>query len=199
MYSSATACTVAFSSSSALRNQFGPNSVLTFNNGTGRDAKFELRGTSQTVAGLSSDADDTLSIIQNQETGTPGPATLIINNTGNFVWNRIFRKMAGDALDLVKNRHAGVPQCPCEQANNFRTLTINAGRMTFNYSGATGAITAGTIAVNALGQLGLRRHVDSFSPDIRHGNISKFGSGTVTLSSTTASPAAPRSQMGRCR
>ena len=164
-------------------NQFGPNSVLTFNNGTGRDAKFELRGTNQTVAGLSSDADDTLLIIQNQETGTPGPATLTINNTGNFVWNGIFRKMAGDALDLVKNG-PGTQEFRnvSAQTNNFRTLTINAGRMTFNYSGATGAIVAGTIAVNALGQLGLDGTWTLSRPVSGAGNISKLGSGTVILS-----------------
>ena len=166
-------------------NQFGPNSVLTFNNGPSSDAKFELRGTNQTVAGIQSDSDDTLSIIENQDFGGPASSpTLTINNTANFIFTGLIRTQSGGALLLVKNGPGTqeVRNVPA-QTNNFGALTINAGRMTFNYSGATGAIVAGTIAVSAGGQLGLDGAWTLTRPVSGAGTVIKLGSGAVTINS----------------
>ena len=62
-------------------NQFAPDSVVTFNNGT-TNAKFQLNGFSQTLGGLASSG--SLAIVQNAETEATGigPATLTLDVAG---------------------------------------------------------------------------------------------------------------------
>ncbi len=169
-------------------NQFGPTSVLTFNHGNAA-AKFELLGSNQTVAGLSSDADDVASIIQNEENGNPTLATLTINNTGDHIFNGIIRSFSGGggaALNLVKNG-SGTQEIRNTFADtlNFGTATINAGKLTFNLSGVTGSLGAGTtIFVNAGGQLGLDGTWTMNRPITGAGSVMKLGTGTVTIAGT---------------
>jgi len=167
-------------------NQFGPNSVLTFNNGFGNDAKFELRGFAQTVAGLSSDADDTLSIIQNQESGAPAAVTLTINNTSDYVFNGLIRAQTGGAVSLFKTG-PGTQEIRniAAQADNFALLTIDQGKFVINHSGATASLGAATtVVINAAGTLGLDGAWDMNRPISGAGGVVKQGGGTVTISVT---------------
>ncbi len=164
-------------------NQFGPNSVITWNNGPS-DAKLELRGFNQTVAGIQSDADDTLSIIQNQETGTPGAATLTINNTADYIFNGLIRNQAGGAVNLVKNGPGTqeIRNVPA-QADNFGTLTINAGKFTINFSGANNSLGAGTsVSVGSGATLGLDGTWDMNRAISGQGTVLKQGTGDIIIS-----------------
>ena len=164
-------------------NQFGANSVLTFNNGINNGAKFELRGFSQTVAGLVSDTDDVFSIIQNQESGSPGTATLTINNTNDYIFTGLIRTRAGGALDVVKTGGGTqeVRNVPAE-ADNFGTVAVNAGNLTFNFSGATGSLGASTtVAVAPLATLGLDGTWTMARVISGEGEVLKQGAGAVTL------------------
>ncbi len=168
----------------AAPNQFGAGSVLTFNNGTGNDAKFELRGFSQTVAGLISDQDDTLSIIQNRETGAPGTATLTIDTSGIFVFHGLIRTMSGGALNLVKTG-LGTQEIRnvTAQPHNFGTATINAGALVFNLSGPTASLGAGTaISVAPGAALGLNGSWNMNRPISGAGDVLKLGTGNITIS-----------------
>jgi autotransporter-associated beta strand protein len=166
-------------------NQFSPTSAIKFDNGTARDAKFELRGFDQTVAGLDSDADDTLSIVQNQETGPPAAATLTINATTDHVFNGIIRTQStGGLLNLVKDG-PGTQELRNVAAvgYSFGDATINAGKLTFNFSGATGTLGgATTITVNAGGTLGLDGTWDMNRQVFGTGDVVKQGNGVVTAS-----------------
>jgi fibronectin-binding autotransporter adhesin len=167
-------------------NQFGATSVIKFDNGTARDAKVELRGFSQTIEGLESDADDTLSIVQNQETGTPVAATLTINATTDHIFHGIIRTQStGGTLSLVKNG-PGTQELRNVAAvgYSFDSATINAGKLTFNFSGATatmGATTAFTVATGAA--LGLDGDWDFNRPVAGSGDVVKQGTGVVSISS----------------
>ncbi len=114
-------------------NQFATGSVLNFNNGA-NDAKFQLRGTSQTIYGLNSAPTNFLSIIQNDESGTPGYAggggtgTLTINSNTNDAFYGLIRAQSGSlnlvktgsgTLTLVNNTIAG--------SNSFTALTVSQG------------------------------------------------------------------------
>ena len=164
-------------------NQFGANSVLTFNNGPGFDTKLELRGFAQTVAGIQSDADDTLSIIQNQETGAPASTTLTINNAADYVFNGLIRTQIGGVLNLVKSG-AGTQEIrniPA-QADNFGTLAINEGKFTINFSGGTGTLGAGTtVSVASIGTLGLDGTWTMDRVVSGAGKVLKQGAGTVAV------------------
>jgi autotransporter-associated beta strand protein len=167
-------------------NQFGPNSVLTFNGGNA-PAKFELRGFNQTVAGLSSDADDVVSIIQNDESGVPTAATLTINNTGNYVFNGIIRTSApgaGGALNLLKSG-AGTQEIRNVPAQgfNFGSVSISMGKLTFNLSGPTATLGAGTsVAIATAAQLGLDGTWNMNREISGAGTVTKTGTGSVTIS-----------------
>ncbi|MHA3770475.1 autotransporter-associated beta strand repeat-containing protein [Verrucomicrobiota bacterium sgz303538] len=174
-------------------NQFAPGTAIKFNNGPGKDAKLELRGFSQVIAGLDSDADDDHSIVQNQESGTPGPATLTINATTDHVFNGLIRTQAGGALNLIKEG-TGTQEIRniAAQGSNFGDATINAGKLVFNLNtlpgGAGGHNQLGgnvSITVNAGGTLGLDGTWDMNRPVTGAGDVVKQGTGAVTLSSFT--------------
>ncbi|MDB6150092.1 MAG: transporter, partial [Chthoniobacter sp.] len=171
-------------------NQFGPTSVIDFNNGPALDAKFELRGFNQTVAGLESDADDDLSIVQNQENGTPLPATLTINATTDHVFHGIIRTQAGGVLSLVKNGPGSqeLRNVPAT-GYTFGPATINAGKLVFNFQslpgGGAGHDTLGAniaTTVNAGGALGLDGTWAMNAPVSGTGDLIKQGAETVTVS-----------------
>ncbi len=125
----------------AANDQFSAGSVLTFANGSGApNAKLQLRGTNQTVAGLESTMNDRLSIVQNDETsapgyiGNPGPATLTLNATSDHSFHGIIRDRDGEALSIVKNGTG---------TQEF----INAAVQGYGYTGGT-TINEGTLKLN---------------------------------------------------
>lgn len=176
-------------------NQFAPGTAVKFNNGPGKDAKLELRGFSQVVAGLDSDEDDTLSIVQNQEAGTPVAATLTINATSDHVFNGLIRTQStGGPLSLVKEG-TGTQELRnvAAQGYNFGDATINAGKLVFNINtlagGAAGHNQLGAnvnLTVNAGGTLGLDGTWDMNRSVSGAGDIVKQGAGVVTVSGSTS-------------
>ncbi|MEI7909692.1 MAG: autotransporter-associated beta strand repeat-containing protein [Verrucomicrobiota bacterium] len=127
-------------------NQFGPNGVLKFHSGPGApNAKAQLRGTNQTIAGLESSTSDRLAILQNDEGGTPGytsdpgPCSLTINtDTGSFhSFHGIIRNQNGGAFSLVKNGLGTqeIINSAVQGMGYSGPTTVNAGKFRFNFSG----------------------------------------------------------------
>jgi fibronectin-binding autotransporter adhesin len=173
--------------------QFGAGTVLTFSNGA-KNAKFQLRGSNQMLAGLESTADPTtaLTIIQNDETtapgyaGDPGPATLTLNTTADHVFAGLIRNQNGGGLSLVK-------EGPATQeirnilvgTSNYGSATINAGKLVLNFFpnglGTNNIPLATSIIVNSAGTLGLKGTTVVNGPISGDGTILVEGQDTVTL------------------
>ncbi len=152
----------------AFDNQFGPNSVLRFNNGNGAlNAKVQLRGTSQTVAGLESGSNNRLAMIQNDEVGSPGyttdpgPATLTIDTAVDYSFKGFIRNQSGGSVSLVK-KGVGTQEF------------VNSSSVTsYSYNGAT-TIEAGKLRINFV------RANSGFSS-----NVTILDPGTLNLHSGT--------------
>ncbi len=120
-------------------NQFANGSVLNFNNGlgTGRDAKFQLRGTNQTIYGLNSASTNNLSIIQNDESGTPGyssgggTSTLTIDSNTNDTFYGLIRNQSG-TLNLVKTGSGTLTLINNTPGDSgFGSMTVTQGAVHF--------------------------------------------------------------------
>lgn len=86
-----------------VNNQFGPGSVMYFTNNTGDHFRFELIGTTQTLAGIHTFYAAQKGVIQNREVG---PATttncmLILNGSGNYFYSGYLRDQTAQ-LALTK-------------------------------------------------------------------------------------------------
>lgn len=125
-------------------NQFGPESLVIMANLNGPvNSKMQMRGTNQTIAGLVSSGGNRVSLVQNDEIGTPGytappgPATLTINTANesdNHLFAGIIRNQAGDPLSVVKNG-PGTQTFQSVQAAAYSysgPTTINGGRLILN-------------------------------------------------------------------
>ncbi len=113
-------------------NQFASSSVMSFVNPWGQWTRFDLQGTTQTLAGINSVSGG--GVIQNREGAAVQTGTLIIDNATDYIFSGHFRNGGtGNVLNLVKN---------------------GAGRLTLNnVAGQTTRVShTGTTAVNA-GQL----------------------------------------------
>jgi autotransporter-associated beta strand protein len=177
----------------AFDNQLPPTAVITFASGT-QNAKFQLRGTSQTIAGLDSPTTNTLAILQNDEAGTPGagatpiatPATLTINATSDHSFAGLIRNSDGGPLAIVKNG-PGTQEfinIPIQSDSSTGGVTINQGAVKFNFSGAnTGFGSAVHIASGANllfdGTFAWGAGIDGA------GHVAKQGTGTLTKISVT--------------
>ncbi len=128
-------------------NQFANGSVLNFNNGLGsdRNAKFQLRGTSQTIHGLNSASTNNISIIQNDEGGTPGnagdpgTATLTIDSNTNDTFYGLIRSQQG-TLNLIKAGSGTltlVNNTPGD--SGFGAMTVTQGAVHFGNGEASAA------------------------------------------------------------
>ena len=127
-------------------NQFGANALLKFQTGPGApQAKLQLRGTNQTVAGLESTTSDRLVILQNDETLAPGYTTnpgvcslTIDTATGSFhSFHGIIRNMDGASMSLIKNG-LGTQELinSTIQGDSYDgPTTVNAGTLKFNFAG----------------------------------------------------------------
>jgi fibronectin-binding autotransporter adhesin len=157
----------------ATSQQFGPETVVTFANGS-RNAKLQLRGSTQTLAGIDGFADSTvtLAIVQNDEAGTPGftaapgPATLILNTTTDHSFTGLIRNQVGGGLHLVKEGPATQEiRNALVSTNNISSLTVNAGTLLLNFianGGNTNTFVSGPansapvpFVINSGGTLGL--------------------------------------------
>lgn len=174
-------------------NQFSSSSVLAFAGG-GQNTKFQLRGTNQTVAGLSSAATNSLSIIQNDEAATPGyttapgVASLTINNSTNQSFYGIIRDSSGGALSIIKEG-TGTQ----ELRNSITAVgltysgatTINNGRLSLNLSGANNGFNS-PVTVNTNGTLGLDGNFNMGMVISGAGQVAKSGTGTVNITGATS-------------
>ncbi len=176
--------------SGAATQQYGANTVITFANGPS-NAKFELRGTNQTLAGVDSALSNNISIIQNDEltapgyTVAPGTATLTLNTATDHSYYGIIREQVGGLLSIVKNG-AGTQEFinnPTIGSFNYGgSTTINAGKLVLNLSGATSAGYNSPVTVNAAGTLGLDGNWTLARTVSGAGIVIKQGGGTVTVS-----------------
>ncbi|MES2657623.1 MAG: autotransporter-associated beta strand repeat-containing protein [Verrucomicrobiota bacterium] len=128
-------------------NQFGPTSVLHMNNVTfnGSNTKLQLRGTSQTVAGLDSPATAFISIIQNDDSSVPDfvaapllGASLTIDTQGNsYSFRGIIRNEQGPPVSLTKIG-LGTQELinlPTVQGYGYTgPTTVNAGTLRINFA-----------------------------------------------------------------
>jgi fibronectin-binding autotransporter adhesin len=144
-------------------NQFGGSS-LTFAN-AGRNAKLQLRGTTQTVTGLNSASSNILSIIQNDEAGSAGyvagggSGTLIVNNSSASLFDGIIRNGggAGDlgVLNLTKTGSGTLTilNTTTRAGNSYSgTTTVSEGLLQFGNETATRkGIGSGPLQIDAAG------------------------------------------------
>jgi fibronectin-binding autotransporter adhesin len=176
--------------------QFAQSSVLTFANGT-QNAKFQLRGSNQALGGIDGTSSQDLSIIQNDETGTPlysspaAAATLTIDAVSNHSFFGIIRERPGQGLLSLTKNGAGTQ----ELINNPSTAgityqgatTVNEGVLRLKLSGATAGLFASPTTVNSSGTLQLDGNW-TMSPAIDGtGVIEKVGTGTVQLAAASDS------------
>lgn len=140
--------------------QFGPNTSVTFNNGS-KDAKLMLRGTSQTLAGVDGSVAESLSIIQNDEAGTPGYAggaglaTLTLNTATNHSFAGLIRNQEGGGLNIVKEGPGTQELVNVLVATSqYGDITVNNGKLSFfmvTNGVQTNQLGTGNIFVNGPG------------------------------------------------
>ncbi|MCW1884697.1 autotransporter-associated beta strand repeat-containing protein [Luteolibacter flavescens] len=175
-------------------HQFGPESVLhvaniTFN---GSNAKVQLRGTNQEVAGLQSPTDAFASIIQNDDQTVPDyvenpalmPASLTINTVADsyYSFRGIIRNETGPALSLVKNGPGfqELISSPLQSYGYTGPTTINGGTLKLTFSGVfTGFVS--DVTVNAGATLELDGTFNFGRAISGAGQVVKSGVSTVTL------------------
>ena len=180
--------------------QFGAGVVMTFVNPVGSFPRFDLQGTTQTVAGLN-DATGA-GVIQNERQGgggTTGPATLNINpGSGTHSFNGWMRDRDGGAgtylLNVVKSG-AGSQELSGSNITYTGTTTVNGGVLhLINTPGFTSAVTVnntgtfriqdapnfnlGTVTVSSGGTLGFR--ATNSAVDNWVSNFAHVGSYTIT-------------------
>lgn len=179
-------------------SQFGPNTAVTFNNGS-KDAKLMLRGTSQTLAGIDSSVANSLSIIQNDEAGSPGYsggaglATLTLNTATNHSFAGLIRNYEGGGFNLVKEG-PGTQELinVLVETSQYGDIAINNGKLAFfmvTNGVQTNQLGAGNIFVNNPGTLVLDGDWSNGgnTPFTRvvsgTGSMIKQGPGTVNMAS----------------
>ncbi|RYD53881.1 MAG: hypothetical protein EOP83_22785, partial [Verrucomicrobiaceae bacterium] len=142
--------------------QFGPNSLIRFNTGPGAvNGKLNLRGTSQTVAGLQSSTNNRIAIIQNDETSAPGytvnpgAASLTVNVAADteYSFHGIIRNQDGGLVSLSKTG-AGTQELVNAAIQGYGyggPTTIEEGTLRIRFSGAnSGFVSNVTIEENGL-------------------------------------------------
>jgi autotransporter-associated beta strand protein len=172
-------------------SQLAPGKVVNFDNGA-FNAKWDLRGTAQTVGGLESGTGSALGIVQNQDTALQAiTATLTIDTATDHAFSGVIRSFgskAGNQVNLVKN---GVGTQELRNVTalpyDFGTAVINEGKLVFNLSGANNTLgTSTSITVNAGGTLGLAGDFSMTRPVGGGGTVEKSGAGIVTVTTTLA-------------
>ncbi len=125
----------------AANEQFGSGVVMTFVNPFGSFPRFDLQGTTQTLAGVN-DATGA-GVIQNEKFnggGTSGQATLTLNGAGTYSFNGYMRdRDQGPGVYLLNIVKSG-----------GGTQTLSGGNIT--YTGTT-TVNTGTLVLNGVGSL----------------------------------------------
>ncbi len=174
-------------------DQLVPGAVVTFQNGPTFNSKFQLRGTSQTIGGLESSPAHRVSIVQNDETGEPGDATLTINATADHSFQGIIRNgnQVTSILSLVKNG-PGVQELrntPIQGYGYTGPTTINEGTLLLNFANNAPAGFGSNITVNSPegvpATLAFDGNFDFGMTIAGPGKVQKQGSGTVRLVNST--------------
>ncbi len=174
----------------AANDQFAPNSVLTMSAGAGFfQGKMNLRGTSQTVAGLDS-AGQFISLIQNDEIGqpgytsNPGVASLTINAATDHSFAGIIRNQDGAAVSLTKNG-PGTQELinnPAQSYSYSGPTVINQGKLKLSFA-QTASGFGSDIQVTAGGSLEFRSTAGLFYFD-----RVVSGAGPVLVTSVAGAP-----------
>jgi autotransporter-associated beta strand protein len=112
-------------------NQFAPGSVMYFQNYEGDHVRFELLGTTQTLAGIDNAGAGNRGVIQHREqvpvAAVDGLSTLVLNGTGNYTFNGYLRSTGG-TLELTKNG-TGTQTLSGGNIYHTGTTTVNDGTL----------------------------------------------------------------------
>ncbi|WP_367872528.1 beta strand repeat-containing protein [Luteolibacter sp. Populi] len=174
-------------------NQFGTGSVLSFANGDSRQSKLNLRGFSQTLAGLDSAPlpANRVPLIQNDEIALPdypgvvaGPVTLTLDTaTDHSFFGLIRNGDGGGAVSLIKN---GVGT---QEFRNVTTVqafgysgptTINQGALKLNFT-AGNSTFASDVTINSPAILQFDGSFNFTRTILGDGKVVKTGPGLVSL------------------
>lgn len=134
-------------------NQFGPGSVMYFVNSGGDHARFELLGTTQSLAGV--DNNTSRGVIQQREQAIPasisGTSTLILDvpEAASYSYNGYLRDTGG-ILSLVK-QGLGTQTFSGANITSSGGTTIDAGKLVF----ASSFVGRGAVTINNGGTLQL--------------------------------------------
>lgn len=143
-------------------NQLGSGSVVTFANGNFYNAAMNLRGTSQTIAGLDAAPfpANKIIIVQNDEIGhpgytvDPGAASLTINATTDHSFTGIIRNQNGGALSLVKNGPGTQELINLSGIADYQysgSTTVNQGRLKISFSAGNNGFSSNVTVNSPLG------------------------------------------------
>ncbi len=132
-------------------NQFAPGAVMYFRGNSGDHVRFELLGTTQTLAGLDNAGGRSgYGVIQHREQVTVpavGPlSTLILNGSGTYVFNGYLRG-SGGTISLVKSG-AGTQTLSGGNINYNGTTTVNGGELICTNGAYTGS-AGSSVGVNS--------------------------------------------------
>ena len=166
-------------------NQFGPNTVMRWS-GSG-DTRFELSGTTQTLAGVDTtnfSSGGTYAAIENHEFGGGGlgSSTLILNvaggnsfTFGNNNGNTVIRDYNNGTLSLIKNG-LGTQTLGGTGITYTGGTTVNAGMLRMDLTG--GSMGLGTYTIAGAGTLNLYNTAPGVDNTLIQ-NINLKGSGTI--------------------
>ena len=136
-------------------NQFAPGSVMRFIGTSGDHVRFELLGTTQTLAGIDNSASSGRGVIQQREQVVPASvgaiSTLILNGTGTYSFDGYLRDTGG-RLAVVKEG-TGTQTLAGGNVRGYTGGTIiNQGTLMLGTGGGNSTVW-GTVTVNAGGTL----------------------------------------------
>jgi autotransporter-associated beta strand protein len=171
-------------------NQFGPDSVLSFQNGLAFESKVNLRGTNQAVAGLdSSPSFNRVPLIQNDEIGQVGyttpplAASLTINAATDHSFYGLIRNQAGGVVSLVKNGPGTQEFLNVSTVQGFGysgPTTINEGALKLNFTGGNSGF-ASNVAIASGATLQFDGVFNFFRTISGAGQVTKTGAGMISL------------------
>ncbi len=129
-------------------NQFPPGCVMVFVGDAGDHVRFELLGTSQTLAGIDNAGGRSgYGVIQQYEqsgqASVDGLSTLILNGSGTYSFDGYLRD-SGGKLELIKSG-TGTQTLSGVNITFTGQTTVNGGQLTFTgtaYSGTAGSLVA---------------------------------------------------------
>ncbi len=177
--------------------QFAPGATLTFANYFNNWTRFDLQGTTQTLAGLQGTLGG--GVLQNERLGgggTTAPGTLIINNSADYTYDGYMRDRDGGTsatipLNLVKNGLG-------TQTLSFSTLrgnaqitytgstTVNEGTLklvdTLGYNSPTTINPSGTLELNSSRAFAARWVLGAGASLNGTGTVNKTGTGYAYVS-----------------